>query len=114
LRHAYGKKASDGQEGREPGVNETCMFDIMELPEETLKRVLPKVSIRIVSRLIACYPRAIGRTLYNALAESASPSTLELLKDEIGTGRLPSIHQIREAEREFLRTLNEECSKQPV
>jgi hypothetical protein len=84
------------------------MFDIMGLPQETLKKVLPKVSIRIVSRLISSYPRAIGRTLMGVMSESMSPTTLEVLKDEMCTGRLPSLHQIREAEKEFLKTLREE------
>ena len=87
---------------------EACMFDIMELPDATLKRVLPKVSIRMVSRLISAYPRAVGRTLLNAMSESMSPCTIDLLKEEIGSGRLPTLHQIREAEKEFLHTLHEE------
>jgi len=84
------------------------MFDIMELPEATLKQVLPKVSIRIVSRLIASYPRAIGRTLLNLMSECASPFTINLLKEEMDTCRCPSIHQIKDAEKEFLKALYEE------
>jgi hypothetical protein len=84
------------------------MFDIMGLPQETLKKVLPKVSIRIVSRLINSYPRALGRTLLSVLSESMSPTTMDLLKDEMNTSALPSLHQIREAEKEFLKTLRQE------
>jgi hypothetical protein len=95
-------------------VHEACMFDIMELPEKTLKKVLPKVSIRVVSRLIAAYPRAVGRTLLNAVAESMSPCTVELLKEEMCSGRLPSMIQIVEAEKEFLRTLHQEQQTAPT
>jgi len=85
-----------------------CLFDIMALPEETLKRVLPKVSLRIVGRLISAYPRAIGRNLLDVLSRSMSPCTIELMKEEMSTGKLPSLHQIREAEAELLKTLREE------
>ncbi len=97
-------------------MRDACMFDIMELPEETLKKVLPKVSIRMVSRLITSYPRAIGRTLLNVMSQSMNPYTMELLKDEIGAARLPSLPQIREAEKEFLKTLYDEqvLPKTPV
>ena len=94
-------------------VRDACMFDIMELPEATLKQVLPKVSIRIVSRLIASYPRAIGRTLLNVMSQCSSPMALELLREEMGAGQFPSIHQIQEAEKEFLKTLYDEKIFQP-
>ena len=84
------------------------MFDIMTLPEDTLKRVLPKVSIRMVSRLISAYPRAVGRTLLTIMAQCMSAPTVDFLKEEMCTGRLPSMYQIMEAEKEFLRTLREE------
>lgn len=87
---------------------EACMFDIMTLPEDTLRKVLPRVSIRIVSRLVSCYPRAIGKTLLDVLSRSVSPAALEMMKDEMASGPLPSIYQIREAEKEFLRMLREE------
>ena len=89
-------------------MHEACMFDIVGLPEDTLKQVLPKVSIRMVSRLICAYPRAVGRTLLNIMTESMSPCTIDFLKEEMCVGRLPSMHQIREAEKEFVRTLRDE------
>ena len=89
-------------------MSEACLFDIMSVPDETLKRVLPKVSIRMVSRLIAAYPRAVGRTLLTVLSQSASPFTVEFLRDEMATGRVPTLPQIREAEKEFLMTLRAE------
>jgi hypothetical protein len=89
-------------------MQDACMFDIMGLPEETLKQVLPKVSIRMISRLISSYPRAIGRTLLDVMSKSMNPFTVELLREEMSTGSLPSIHQIQEAEKEFLRTLRRE------
>jgi len=94
-------------------LQDACMFDIMALPEDTLKKVLPKVSIRTVSRLASSYPRAIGRTMLDVLSRSMSPGALELLKDEMSAARLPSLHQIREAEKEFLRTLQKENALHP-
>jgi len=87
------------------GNPEACMFNIMELSEDALRKVLPKVSIRIVSRLIASYPRAIGRTMLNVMSETMHPCTIQILKDEMCTGTFPSLRQIREAEKEFLKTL---------
>lgn len=94
---------------KEGYVRDACMFDIMAIPNEALKRVLPKVSIRMISRLISSYPRAIGRNLINVMAECLNPYTMDLLREEMDTnGRLPSLIQIREAEKEFLKTLYEE------
>jgi hypothetical protein len=93
---------------KEGDMPEACMFDIMSLPEDTLKRVLPKVSIRMVSRLIAAYPRAIGQTMLSILTQSMSPCTIEFMKDEMNTGKLPTIYQIREAEIELMKTLRQE------
>ena len=55
------------------GNQEACMFNIMELSEDALRKVLPKISIRIVSRLISSYPRAIGRTMLNVMSETMHP-----------------------------------------
>ena len=93
---------------------EPCMFDIMTLPDDTLKRVLPKVSIRMVSRLIAAYPRAVGRTLLSVMSECMSAPTVDFLKEEMCTSRIPSMFQIMEAEKEFLRTLREEKALTPA
>src|SRR4051794_16117244 len=87
---------------------DACMFDIMGLPDETLKKVLPKVSMRMVSRLIAAYPRAVGRNLLNVMSENMSPCTLEFLREQMGSTQLPSMFQIMEAEKEFIRTLRDE------
>ena len=89
-------------------MQEACLFDIIGLPEDALKKVLPKVSIRMVSRLICAYPRAVGRTLLNIMSESMSPCTIDLLRDEMCVGRLPSMHQVREAEKEYVKTLRDE------
>jgi flagellar FliG-like protein len=88
-------------------VAEACLFDIMEVPADTLQRVLPKISIRTVSRLVAAYPRAVGRTLLQIMAKSMSPATIDLLKEQIDTNRLPSSHQVYEAEKEFVKILRE-------
>ena len=89
-------------------MQEACIFDIMEVPDATLKKVLPKISIRMVSRLICAYPRAVGRTLLNILSQKMSPCTIDFLREEMCANRLPSMYQIREAEKEFLRTLHDE------
>jgi hypothetical protein len=88
--------------------DEASLYNIMELSEETLKQVLPKVSMRMISRLIASYPRAVGRTLMNAMSETMSPFTMEMLREEMSSGKIPSLQQIREAEKEFLKTLYDE------
>ena len=91
------------------------MYDIITLPDEALKKVLPKISIRTVCRLISAYPRAVGRTLLVVLSQSMSPVTVDFVREELSTGNLPSMHQIIEAEKEFLRTLREEnLLPQPV
>jgi hypothetical protein len=89
-------------------MNDTCMFDIMALPEESLKKALPKVSVRMISRLVTAYPRAIGRTMLTILSQTMSPMTLEFLMEEMNNARLPTIEQIREAEREFIKTIYDE------
>ena len=61
---------------------EACMFDIMELSEDALRKVLPKVSIRVISRLISSYPRAVGRTLLNVMSETMHPCTSQILKED--------------------------------
>ena len=89
-------------------VDDLCMFDIMELPEESLKKAVSKTPARMVTRLIMAYPRALGRTLSNLLAQSMSPATLEFLRDEMHSGQLPSLAQIREAERVFIRVMHDQ------
>jgi len=82
-----------------------CMFDIMELPQEKLKMVLPKASSRALIRLLAAYPRSAGRIFMSLLSESLSPATMEFLREELNHAQLPSLPQIREAETELIRLI---------
>lgn len=84
-------------------MQQTCIYDIMGLPEEVLKRVLPQAPLPVVTRLITAYPRSIGQAFLCVLAENMSPAGLQFLKDEMHTSQLPSLPQIREAERELLK-----------
>ena len=86
-------------------MQEACLFDIMQLPEESLRQALPKASVRVIAHLVAAYPRAIGRTLLTVLADSMSPATLKFVKDEMSTGQLPSLGQVRTAESELIKIL---------
>jgi hypothetical protein len=86
---------------------EACMFDIMALSEEDLKKVLPKVSVRSLIRLLNAYPRMVSRTFMSILSDSLSPGALEFLRDEIQTSQLPSFPQIREAESELFKIIHE-------
>lgn len=86
----------------------TCLYSIMELPDASLRRMLPKVSTRSLARLVCAYPRAVGRTFMDVLAQSISTHTLEFLRDELNRTQVPSYGQIREAESELLRVAIEE------
>lgn len=87
---------------------EACMFDLMGLPQKHLQQVLPKLSARMIVRLLVAYPRVIGRTLMVVLSETMSPPTLEFLKEEMLTTGLPSLAQIREAELQFIKIAKDE------
>ncbi len=89
-------------------MSESCIYDIMGLPEDILRRVLPKASTRTVTRLISAYPRALGQTFLHLLSTSMSPVALEFLQDEIHSSQVPSLGQIRDAEREIMKLIREE------
>lgn len=85
-----------------------CMFDILNLPDAALKKVLPKVSTRTLIRLLNAYPRTVGRTFIGLLNESLSPTAMEFLREEMSASQPPSLRQIREAESELVKLLHEE------
>jgi len=87
---------------------DACMFDVLELPEDALKRVLPKLSSRSLVRLLAAYPRTLNPTFMTLLYQSMSPGTMEFLREEMVTSRLPSFQQIREAETELINVIEKE------
>jgi hypothetical protein len=87
---------------------EACMFNILTLPQSDLRRVLPKASSRSLAKLAAAYPRAVGRTFLEILAECMSPVTLEFIRDEINVTRTPSYPEIRQAEQELMKIIHDE------
>ena len=85
-----------------------CLYDIMMLQESALNRLLPKASTRTLARLIAAYPRSVGRIFLDCMSKTMSRSTVEFIKDELHTAQLPTYGQIREAERELFKIMHEE------
>src|SRR4051812_37508205 len=93
---------------------QTCLFSIIELPEESLKRILPKASTRTLARLVLAYPRAVGRPFMNLLCELLSTPTLEFLREEVNRTELPSFGQIRDAEAELMKIVADEKLARPL
>ena len=87
---------------------EVCMFDILALPEDDLRRVLPKASTRSLAKLLAAYPRAVGRTFLAVLGTCTSAVTIEFLQDEMQSMRVPFYPEIRQAELELMKIIHEE------
>jgi len=85
-----------------------CMFDILELPENDLKRVLPKASTRSLAKLVTAYPRSVGRTFLHLLGQCTSTVTVEFLRDEMNSMKIPSYPEIRQAESELMKIIHEE------
>lgn len=82
---------------------EMSLFDILELPEESLKRVLRQAPARALARLFSAYPRTVSRTFTTLLSQCLSQPTMAFLSEEINAARLPSFSQIREAENELIK-----------
>ena len=89
-------------------MSEACMFDILDLPEDDLRRVLPKASTRSLAKLVTAYPRAVGRTFLSVLGQCASAVTVEFLRDEMNSMRVPSYPEIRQAELELMKIIQDE------
>src|SRR5690349_8156824 len=89
-------------------VTEACMFDILALPEEDLKRVLPKASMRCLAKLVAAYPRAVGKSFLEILHQCLSAPALEFLQEQLDITRTPSYSDIRQAELELMKIIHEE------
>ena len=90
---------------------EGCMFDILALPQDDLKKVLPKASTRSLAKLLAAYPRSVGRTFLEVLAQCMSRVTIEFLQDEMNCASVPSYQEIRQAELELMKIIHEENLK---
>jgi flagellar motor switch protein FliG len=94
-------------------VTEACMFDILALPEEDLKKVLSKASTRSLAKLVVAYPRAVGRTFLEVLNKCLSAPTIEFLHEEMSFMRPPSYPEIRQAESELMKIIHDERLETP-
>jgi len=90
------------------------MFDILALPEDHLRRILPKASTRSLAKLVAAYPRAAGNTFLAVLGKCTSAITVEFLRDEMNSTKVPSYPEIRQAELEIMKIIHEEHLEVPV
>src|SRR5882672_2424254 len=89
-------------------MQDACIFALMKLPEGTLRKVLLKGSIRMIKSLIIAYPQAMGATILDALAPSVSPATLKVLVEECSKRQLLTPSQVKNAECEFIKLVNDE------
>src|SRR5579872_1351864 len=92
-------------QGRVILAEDACMFDVLDLPEDSLKQILPKLSSRSLVRLLTAYPRTLSNTFMTLLYQSMSPCTMEFLREEMVRSQLPSFQQIREAESELISVI---------
>jgi len=89
-------------------MSEACMFDILALPDDHLKKVLPKASTRALAKLVTAYPRAVGRIFLSVLGQCASSVTVDFIRDEMNSMHIPSYPEIRQAELELMKIIHEE------
>ena len=89
-------------------MQDTCVFALIKLPAATLRKILLKGSIRMIKSLIIAYPQAMGATILDALAPAVSPATLRVLVEEVSKGQLLTPSQVKNAECEFIKLVNEE------
>lgn len=80
----------------------------MKLDTGELRKVLLKGSIHMIKSLVIAYPQAMGAPFLDALAPAVSPATLRLLIDEVSRGTLLTPEQVKSAECEFLKIVNDE------
>jgi hypothetical protein len=89
-------------------MQDACVFALMKLPEGTLRKILLKGSIRMIKSLIIAYPQAMGATILDTLAPAVSPATLKVLVEEVSKGQILTPSQVKNAECEFIKLVNEE------
>ena len=89
-------------------MSEACMFEILTLPEDDLRKILPKASTRSLAKLVSAYPRAVGRTFMDVLSQCLSASTIAFLQEELNLSRPPSYVEIRHAEAELMKIIQDE------
>ncbi len=83
-------------------MQEACLFDVLELSTESLKRVLTQISSRSLVRLLRGYPRTVHPSFMALLNDSMSPATMMFLNEEIVKSESPTFEQIRGAESELI------------
>jgi hypothetical protein len=89
-------------------MQDACVFALMKLPAQVLRKILLKGSIRMIKSLVIAYPQAMGATILDALAPAVSPATLKVLVEEVSKGQILTPSQIKNAECEFIKLVNEE------
>jgi hypothetical protein len=89
-------------------MGEPCMMDILTLPQDDLRKVLPKASARSLAKLALAYPRAVGKTFIDILKECMSAPTIAFIQEEIVVMRIPSYVEIRTAESEIMKIIRDE------
>ena len=87
---------------------DACVFALMKLPPGTLRKILLKGSIRMIKSLIIAYPQAMGATILDALAPAVTPATLKVLVEEVSKGQVLTPSQVKNAECEFIKLVNDE------
>lgn len=85
-----------------------CMFDILALADDDLRRVLPKASTRSLAKLVVAYPRAVGRTFLEILKQCLSTPTIEFMQEEMVIMKIPTYLEIRQAELELMQIIRAE------
>lgn len=87
---------------------EACIFEILDLPQDDLKKVLPKASTRSLAKLVVAYPRAVGKAFLEILTECLSAPTIAFIEEEVGLMHIPTYPEIRTAELEIMKIIREE------
>ena len=87
---------------------DACMMDILALPQDDLKKILPKASTRSLAKLVIAYPRSFGKSFLEILMECTSARTIAFIQEEIGMMRIPSYVEIRSAESEIMKIIRDE------
>jgi len=89
-------------------MQDACVFALIKLSQGMLRKILMKGSIRMIKSLIIAYPQAMGATILDALAPAVSPATLKVLVEELSKGQILTPLQVKNAECEFIKLVNEE------
>ena len=89
-------------------MSEACMFEILALPEGDLRKILPKASTRSLAKLVSAYPRSVGKVFLSILGNCLSAATVQFLQEELSLARAPSYSEIRLAESEIMKIIQEE------